>query len=167
MNADRAHYYSVSQTLPHHHSLCVFFTFFLFLSPFSLLAFLLSHSLTTLSILFPFRAAETWRLLSDHGAPQPALRHTLWPAPALCGADWPGVRERLRGAGYAGWQGTCHWGRYAHISFCLHTRTQQWHLTSIHSSDLRLTPSMDPWEVLGVRLVLSWWQSQWDLTCSH
>lgn len=129
------------------------FTFFLFLSPFPPFAFLLSLSLTTLSILFPFRPAETWRLLSDHGAPQPALRHTLWPAPALCGADWPGVRERLRGAGYAGWQGACHWGRYAHISFCLHTSTQQWHLTSIHPSDLRLTPSMDPWE--RVRLLLS------------
>lgn len=73
--------------------------------------------------LFHCRATKAWRLLSNHGAAQPAVWYTFWPAPALCWADWSGVCERLRGAGHAGWSGTRHWRRYAHVCPCIYTET--------------------------------------------
>lgn len=105
------------------------------------LSFPFSLPLTRLSIPTPCRAAEAWRLLSDHGAAQPALRHTLWPAPALRGADRPGVRERLRGAGHAGWQGTCHWRRYAHMCTCLPIHTHR-HTLKTHGIHPPIRPPL-------------------------
>lgn len=68
------------------------------------------------SSFFPHRAAKAWCLLSDHGEAQPGVRHTLRPAPAFLRADRCGVRERLRGAGYARWKRTRHWRRYACVN---------------------------------------------------
>lgn len=70
---------------------------------------------------FACRAAKAWCLLSDHGEAQPGLWHALRPPPALLGADRCGVRERLRGAGYARWKRTRHWRRCAYINPCKYT----------------------------------------------
>lgn len=107
----------------------------------------------------PCRAAEARRLLSDHGAAKPALRHTLWPAPALRGADGSGVRAGLRGAGHAGRQGPRHWRRCA----CTWL-SARWHMTTGHLSDLLPSSShclrRDGLIVLRV-------QRQKELTCSY
>lgn len=67
--------------------------------------------LTPALLLLFLRAAEARRLLPGDGAAHPAVRHALRPAPALRGADGPGVRARLRGAGHAGREGPRHRGR--------------------------------------------------------
>lgn len=73
---------------------------------------------------FARRAAKARRLLSDHGEAQPGLWHALRPPPALLRADRCGVRERLRGAGYARWKRTRHRRRCAHVNPNTHTHTQ-------------------------------------------